>query len=55
MRALAIIDGEHYPDVVRDALKELPFEFVAAVLVDERDSPHVLAVISESILATCFS
>jgi cyclic 2,3-diphosphoglycerate synthetase len=33
MRALAIIDGEHYPDVVRQALAELPYEFVAAVLV----------------------
>jgi cyclic 2,3-diphosphoglycerate synthetase len=31
MRALAVIDGEHYPDVVRDALAELPFEFVAAL------------------------
>ena len=26
MRALAVIDGEHYPDVVRRALAELPFE-----------------------------
>ena len=33
LRALAIIDGEHYPPVVRDALAELPYEFVAAVLV----------------------
>ena len=33
MRALAIVDGEHYPPVVRDALTELPYEFVAAVLV----------------------
>ncbi len=33
MRALAIVDGEHYPPVVRDALAELPYEFVAAVLV----------------------
>jgi cyclic 2,3-diphosphoglycerate synthetase len=32
-RALAVIDGEHYPDVVRDALAELPYEFIAAVLV----------------------
>jgi cyclic 2,3-diphosphoglycerate synthase len=31
VKALAIIDGEHYPDVVRQALAELPFEFVAAV------------------------
>ncbi len=27
------MDGEHYPPVVRDALAELPYEFVAAVLV----------------------
>lgn len=33
MRALAIVDGEHYPSVVRDALRDLPYEFVAAVLV----------------------
>ena len=33
MRALAIVDGEHYPPVVRDALAELPYEFVAVVLV----------------------
>src|SRR5947199_32260 len=28
MRTLAIIDGEHYPSTVRDALVELPYEFV---------------------------
>lgn len=33
MRAIALIDGEHYPDVVRDALAELPYEIVGAVLV----------------------
>ncbi len=33
LRALAIVDGEHYPPVVRDALAELPYEVVAAVLV----------------------
>lgn len=33
MRALAIVDGEHYPPVVRDALAALPYDFVAAVLV----------------------
>jgi cyclic 2,3-diphosphoglycerate synthetase len=32
-RALAIIDGEHYASVVRDALEELPYEFVAALLI----------------------
>jgi cyclic 2,3-diphosphoglycerate synthase len=30
MRALAVIDGEHYPSTVRDALAELPYEFVGA-------------------------
>ena len=24
-RAVAIVDGEHYPPVVRDALAELPY------------------------------
>ena len=33
MRALALIDGEHYPPVVRDALRDLPYEFVGAILV----------------------
>ena len=33
MKALALIDGEHYPPVVRDALAELPHEVVGAVLV----------------------
>src|SRR6266516_552090 len=30
VRALAVIDGEHYAPVVRDALVQLPYEFVAA-------------------------
>jgi cyclic 2,3-diphosphoglycerate synthetase len=30
MRVLAIVDGEHYAPVVRDALGALPYEFVAA-------------------------
>jgi cyclic 2,3-diphosphoglycerate synthase len=33
LRALAIVDGEHYPPVVRDALRDLPYDVVAAVLV----------------------
>jgi cyclic 2,3-diphosphoglycerate synthase len=33
VRAVALVDGEHYPPVVRDALAELPYDFVAAVLV----------------------
>ena len=32
MKALAVIDGEHYAPVVRDALAELPYEFAAAYL-----------------------
>lgn len=32
-RALALIDGEHYAPVVRDALAELPYDVVAAILV----------------------
>jgi cyclic 2,3-diphosphoglycerate synthetase len=30
---VALVDGEHYPDVVRDALAELPYEFVGVILV----------------------
>ncbi len=37
MRALAIVDGEHYAPVVRDALAELPYDFVGAVLVGGRE------------------
>ncbi|MBV8259171.1 MAG: 2,3-diphosphoglycerate synthetase [Actinobacteria bacterium] len=33
MRALVLIDGEHYAPVVRDALDSLPYEVVAALLV----------------------
>jgi cyclic 2,3-diphosphoglycerate synthetase len=33
MRALALIDGEHYAPVVRDALQELPYEVAGALLV----------------------
>jgi cyclic 2,3-diphosphoglycerate synthetase len=32
-RALVLIDGEHYPPVVRDALAGLPYEVVGALLV----------------------
>jgi cyclic 2,3-diphosphoglycerate synthetase len=32
-RTLALIDGEHYAPVVRDALRELPHDVVGAVLV----------------------
>jgi len=32
-RALAVIDGEHYAPVVRDALATVPYEVVAALLV----------------------
>ena len=33
MKAIAIVDGEHYPDVVREALAQLPYEFVGVILV----------------------
>jgi cyclic 2,3-diphosphoglycerate synthase len=33
MRALALIDGEHYPDVVVDALAALPYEVVGVVML----------------------
>jgi cyclic 2,3-diphosphoglycerate synthetase len=33
VRAVALIDGEHYPDVVREALAELPYEWAGAILV----------------------
>jgi cyclic 2,3-diphosphoglycerate synthetase len=33
MKAVAVVDGEHYPDVVRDALRDLPYEFVGVMLV----------------------
>jgi cyclic 2,3-diphosphoglycerate synthase len=33
VRALVLIDGEHYASVVRDALADLPYDVVAALLV----------------------
>ena len=36
-RVVAVIDGEHYAPVVRDALDELPYEVVAALLVGGRE------------------
>jgi cyclic 2,3-diphosphoglycerate synthase len=33
MRALALIDGEHYPEVVRDAFLALPYDVVGAVMI----------------------
>jgi cyclic 2,3-diphosphoglycerate synthase len=32
-RAVALIDGEHYPPVVRDALAALPYEWEGAIIV----------------------
>lgn len=32
-RAVALIDGEHYAPVVRDALRALPYEWVGAIMV----------------------
>jgi cyclic 2,3-diphosphoglycerate synthetase len=40
VRAVAIVDGEHYAPVVRDALVELPYEFVAAVRVGGAEKLH---------------
>jgi cyclic 2,3-diphosphoglycerate synthetase len=37
VRACAVVDGEHYPEVVRDALRDLPYEFVAVLLVGGTD------------------
>lgn len=36
-RALALIDGEHYAPVVRAALEELPYDFVAAHLLGGKE------------------
>jgi cyclic 2,3-diphosphoglycerate synthase len=33
VKAIALVDGEHYAPVVRDALAALPYEFVGAILV----------------------
>jgi cyclic 2,3-diphosphoglycerate synthetase len=33
VRAVALVDGEHYPDVVRQALAALPYEWIGAILV----------------------
>ena len=33
IRAVAVIDGEHYAPVVRDALAALPYDVVGALLV----------------------
>jgi cyclic 2,3-diphosphoglycerate synthase len=33
MRAVALVDGEHYAPVVRDALRALEYEWVGAILV----------------------
>ncbi len=32
-RAVALIDGEHYAPVVRDALRALPYEWIGAIMV----------------------
>ena len=51
-RALALIDGEHYAPVVKAALEELPYDFVAAHLVGgmeklRDDSDYGVAVASD--------
>jgi cyclic 2,3-diphosphoglycerate synthetase len=42
-RAVALIDGEHYPDVVREALEVLPYDFVGAILVGGSEKLRGLA------------
>jgi cyclic 2,3-diphosphoglycerate synthetase len=37
VRAVAIVDGEHYAAVVRHALEELPYDVAAAVLIGGRE------------------
>jgi cyclic 2,3-diphosphoglycerate synthetase len=37
LKAVALIDGEHYPSVVREALEELPYEWAGAILVGGRE------------------
>lgn len=57
MRAVALVDGEHYAPVVRDAISELPYEVVAAVMVGgteklrggERYGVPVLAELDEAL------
>jgi cyclic 2,3-diphosphoglycerate synthetase len=33
VKAIALVDGEHVPEVVRDALADLPYEWIGAILV----------------------
>jgi cyclic 2,3-diphosphoglycerate synthase len=40
VKALALIDGEHYPDVVRVAFVAIPYEVVGAVLVGGSEKLH---------------
>jgi cyclic 2,3-diphosphoglycerate synthase len=40
VRAVALIDGEHYAPVVRDALRALPYEFVGAIMVGGTEKLH---------------
>ena len=51
MRAVAIVDGEHYADVVRHALSELPYDFAAAVLVGGQEKLRDAAEETPDILA----
>jgi cyclic 2,3-diphosphoglycerate synthase len=37
VKALALVDGEHYPDVVIAALAELPYDVVGAVMLGGRE------------------
>ena len=40
MKAVALIDGEHFPDVIQDAIPELPYEWVGAILVGGTEKLH---------------
>ncbi|MBA3364451.1 MAG: 2,3-diphosphoglycerate synthetase [Actinobacteria bacterium] len=39
-RALALIDGEHYAPVIRDALEALPYDFAAALMLGGTEKLH---------------
>jgi cyclic 2,3-diphosphoglycerate synthetase len=52
VRALALIDGEHYAPVVKSALEELPYDFVAAHVVGgseklREDADYGVAVVDD--------
>jgi cyclic 2,3-diphosphoglycerate synthetase len=40
LKAVALIDGDHSPAVVRDALTELPYQWIGAILVGGTEKLH---------------